>query len=404
MQDDDFLQELGLPSGYDLDRVEQRFVEHIKKRIYLIAENYREETIAAEEDWLRKFHNYFFQYALHWAEEEAKKSKEQPNHPDAPKLKLAARETIHALQAMIVEFSQCYLRLNCFMTLVRGVIRSEEVRLGVQGNIRWTADAGIVLDRNKKMKKKLLDDIRRYQDARETIRKIEDHLSSTGNALETLFGSAKKEKFMRSIVAALRTADSKKAAAALKNIAQEKKKFTVDQKKADALQKTIADEGGALTDLVFGNIALLRGSDGKLFLRRSETDIAHNANVQELRKIKAFLAKYHLPYLEYKLDTLQLMRDKLLVIGSLESLMTIYRRLVAGVALPMPDIKDVKIYEGEVVNNVKWLLDGHYREIPKILSWAHEVVAEFQQGRDDYAEMENMTLEEVSVTATGSES
>ncbi|MBI4031231.1 MAG: hypothetical protein HY370_06095 [Proteobacteria bacterium] len=403
MQDDDFLQELGLPLGYDLDRVEQRFVEHIKKRIQIIAENYREETIAAEENWLRKFYGYFFQYALHWAEEEAKKSKEKPNHPDAPKLKLAARETIHALQQMIVEFSQCYLRLNCFMTLVRNVIKSEEVRLGIQGNIRWTADAGIVLDRNKKMKKKLLDDIRRYQDARETIDKIEAHLSNIGQALENLLGSAKKEKFMRSIVAALRTADSKKAATALKNIAQEKKKFTLDQKKADVLQKIIADEGNALTGLVFGNIALLRGGDGKLFLRRSETDIAHNANIHELRKIKAFLAKYHLPYMEYKLDTLQLMRDKLLVIGSLESLMTIYRRLVAGIALPMPDIKDVKIYEGEVVNNVKWLLDGRYQEIPKILSWANEVVAEFRQGRDDQAEMENMPLEEISVIAAGSE-
>ena len=400
MSDSAFLQELGLPAGYDLDRVEQRFLEHMKAKIQSIAETFDEEAVKQEEEWLRRFYRMFFECAVHWATIQAQAKKEIKDHPDAAKLKMAGKQAVESLQLLIVEFASCYMHLNRFMTLLRDEIKKEEIRLvgGVQGaRIRWTADAGILMDRNKKLKLKLIADIQRLKDARPVLEKTAQALAKTRSSLTDLFGKDKCETFTRGLTASLRTSDFKKAEKVLKEIAGTKKKFTLDQKSAAELQKAIDKAGRELVTMASGNAKLLEGSDHKLCLRPHEADMAHNGDVAELKKIKAFMTKYYIPYLEYKLDTIQMLRDKLLVVGSLESLMTLYKRLITGIAMPLSEVKEVRAFEGEVLNHINWLLQGHFLEIPKIMVWAREIVQEFRAGVDEYAAIETMKMDEVAV-------
>lgn len=402
MSDEDFIQELGLPAGYNIDTVEQRFVDHVKKKIHAMSETFDEAEVKQEEAWMRRFHAMFFQCAVHWASAEAQKKKEIQDHPDAAKLKISGREAVEALQLLIIEFSSCYMHLNRFITLLREEIQKEEARLGgVQGNaIRWTADAGILMDRNKKQKLKSLADMQRMRDAKPVLKTIDGLMKHLADDLSSFCGKGKSGEMMRGMTAALRTSDRKKAERVLKTAAGTKKKFGVDQKKAADLQKKIDKTGKELIALALDNVALIVGHDRKLCLSPQEADVAYNSSVQDLRKVRDFMTKYYIPYLRYKLDSIHMLRDKLLVVGSLESLMTLYKRLITGIVMPIPDVREVRVFEGEVLNHTTWLLQGQFLEIPKIMDWAREIVAEFREGVREFATIESMEMDEVTATDT----
>jgi hypothetical protein len=190
---------------------------------------------------------------------------------------------------------------------------------------------------------------------------------------------------MRRFVASLRTAEFKRARNAVREIAEAKKKFGLDQKTQDQQVAMLEAAAARIIDIIEKNQKKLASrDDGKLFLRPVEADLAYNANVRELQKIKGFLAKYHLPYMEYKMDTLFHLKEKLMVVGSLDSLMVLYRRLVAGVARPLPDIREVRLYESEVLDKTSYMLEGQFQEIPKILARAYETVQEFRDSNRDF--------------------
>ena len=393
-----FLQELELPVNAAVDVAEKKFLDTVKARIQRIAESYDEELVRQEEKDLRRFHQDFFKYTLEWATREMTANKDRPNHQGAAKLKTEARQVIEGVHHLITEFAACYMHINRFTTLLRDEIRNEEERIAspAHRNIRWTADAGIVIGRYKKQRRDMLDQNARMESARAALVQIEENMAAAKEALGTLFGGEKAEKFMRSITASLRGSDFTKLARAAKDIAGDKKKFGLDQKTADAQQKIVAQALEKLTDLVKENAKDITNTDGKLYLRVAETEAAHNSNIQELRKIKLFLGKYQLPYMQYKLDMLAHLKDKLMVVGSLDSLMILYHKLVAGLVMPLADIKAVREYESDVLGHSKYLIQGLGDEIPKIVQRANETVDEFRQNCAEFAEVENLHLEEIA--------
>ena len=399
MSDDDFLKELGLPASYDINAVEQGFVGQVKARMQAIAETFDETELAKEEEWMRRFYAMFFQYALHWGADQTHNNKNIQDHPDAAKLKISGQEAIQSLQELIVEFACCYMHLTRFMTLLRDEIQKEEVRMHCEAGppIRWTPDAGILRERNQKQLRTNLSSIARLHAAKDIFEETGQNLSTLRQNLDSLFGKDKGEAFTRSMTAALRTSNFKKAHSTLKNIAGTKKKFGIDQKKAEAFQKSIAQIGQKLITLVSENTKAMEGLDNKLCLRPHEADMARNSFIRDANKAKEFMTKYHIPYMQYKLDNIQLLKDKLLVIGSLESLMTLYKRLLTGIALPLADIKAVRLFEGEVLNNTTWLLQGHLQEIPKIMGWAEETVREFRTGKEEFMAIESIEMKETPV-------
>jgi hypothetical protein len=393
-----FWEELSLPQDTGIDALEQRFLEVVKEHIQSVAESYNEQQVAREEEWLRQFHKQFFEFVIHWVREENKANRlgKVKDHPDAVKLKIAAQGVIQGLQENMIQFASCYMQINRYVTLLRDEIKREEIKAGALAtNVKWTSDIGIALARCKKQRQQIKADNKQMDEIQPLLEEIESHLSRLRRYMTALQGAEKSETFMRSLIATLRTMNFNRARTLLGEAVDSKKRFTMDQKEADDLQKNIEKTGKKLLEIVSANMEKLKGPDNKLFLRPMEMGLARNAQVVEMKKIRVFLSKYHLPYMQYKVDTLHHLKDKLLVVSSLESLMTLYKRLMVGLSQPMPDIKSVRIYENEVMERIKYLLDTQLQEAPKIRDRARETVEEFRSGRAEFEEIQQMKLEEV---------
>lgn len=401
MTENNLFELLGVSSSASLDEVEAKFVDAMRTRIQNVASSYDEDAVRVEEQNVRDLHEQFFKFSMAWAAAEMKKAREGADHSDAIKLRKKARTMIESLQGNIVEFALCYMHINRYGTLLRDEIRSAEVRTGGTQvrDVKWTSDAGVILARYKKQRRDMMADLRRMMAARTILTGIDEKLNLMRRACTALYGAEKSEALMRKFVSALRVGDMDKAAAALKFIAEEKRKFSADAKTQDQLAAAFDAAGRAIMADITPNYVLLdSGDEGKLFLRPVESDMAFNGHVRELRKIRAFLAKYHLPYMEFKLDGLNHLKDKLMVVGSLDSLMVLYRRLLAGLVQPMPEMRDVRLYESEVVEKAAFMIDGQFAEIPKILERARETVQEFRQNSAEVADSAEVdSLQEISV-------
>ncbi len=397
MEIDKFLQELSLPVNANIDAVEPAFVDKLKERLQQVADSYSETGLKDEEKWLRGFVAAYFDFVMRWVGKESVKYREVKEFDTAPALKQQAKAVITELQNYIVEFVSCYMHIGRFMTLLRDEIKKEEIKVSGAGRIKWTADAGVVIARYRKEKKQLLDRMERMSKARIELEKIDEDFSIVRGSIMTLFGKDKAEPYNRRFVSSLRVSDFKKAQNAIKEIDEARKKFGLDQKTAKQAMDSLHASAKRIMASIEHNHDLLFSEEGKVFLRPVETDMAYNSDVKELQKIKGFLAKYHLPYMQYKLDMLGHLKDKLLVLNTLESLMTLYKRLILGIALPLKDIKATRLYESEILNHVKYLLTGHFTELPKILQRAEETVDEFRQSRIELEEFEKLDLQEIAV-------
>jgi hypothetical protein len=64
-------------------------------------------------------------------------------------------------------------------------------------------------------------------------------------------------------------------------------------------------------------------------------------------------------------------------------------------ARPLADIRELRLYESEVLDKIKYLLGGQFQEVPVILARSHETVGEFRQGADEFRDMEKIDVTEV---------
>src|SRR5690606_23557383 len=103
---------------------------------------------------------------------------------------------------------------------------------------------------------------------------------------------------------------------------------------------------------------ILRAGGKKLYLKPAEVNILKDENNREIEQKQVSTRKYFRAFLSYQITSLQYLRTKLLVLGSLGSLMTLYIRLLRGIAEPLEDVKAVRLYESEVIEHVSYLLGG----------------------------------------------
>jgi hypothetical protein len=379
------------------DRVERAFMDHIKSRIQVMMESYDDATVHQEELYLRRIYPLFFDYSLQWVKEQMEKNRSEKSHADALNLKKEARTVLASLQNDITAFSICYMHIMRFMTLVRDAIKSDEERgIIVSGGkeIKWTSDTGVMLGRNKKRKSELDALSTRYAQANALFSSFGDRLGDFENAVNDLYSRDDAEKILRGVRSALRIGDFTRAGVALKQVQTTAPKFTLDRKASEAAQGVLMLQGRTLIDFMAKNAPVFTGEDGKLLLSASELKILMDAQEIEVRRIRAFVVKYNLPYMEYKLEGLARLRDRLQVIGSLEGLMTLYRKLITGLAQPMKTLEDVRAYEADVLGLIKHLQASQFADIPKIYQTAVETVSEFRAARDEYSEDLNRLLAE----------
>lgn len=396
MSVESFLQSLGEPQNADIEPVEKKFLEAVKDRIQAVAAVYDEAEVQKESDWLRAYHKDFFDFSIEWTKRELQSHAGQKSHPDAAALKKDAQGMLSGLQANIVEFALAYMHINRFFVLLREEIRKEEIKLGADITfMKWSSDVGNAIVKYRKRKKQLLEDIENLGQAKKILEEIEPDMDGIKSALITLFGAEKATSLTRSLISSFRTSDDVKVRKTLKLIKDTKKRFGVDGKTYQTNLAQIEASAAKLQQVFAEQKDVLSGDDERLYLRPIETDLAYNGKVLELKQIKGFLAKYHLPYMQSKLDNLGRLKEKMLVIGSLEGLMTLYKQLLAGLARPLSTLEDIRAYEDATVNKAKYLLGSHFQEIPNIHRDAEKIVQEFRKGRKEFEDMEKMKLETI---------
>lgn len=396
MSVESFLQELGEPQNADIEPVEKKFLEAVKDRIQAVSAAYDETAVQKESDWLRGYHKDFFDFSIEWTKRELKSHAGQKNHPDAAALKKEAQGMLSSLQVSIVEFALSYMHINRFFVLLREEIRKEEIKLGADVNfMKWSSDVGEAIVKYRRRKRDLLTDIENLGKAKAILEGIEPDIDNINSSLTTLFGGEKAIPLTRSLISSFRTSDDVKVRKTLKLIKDTKKRFGVDGKTYQTHIANIEKAVGTLQKVFAEQKDVLSGDDERLYLRPIETDLAYNGKVTELKQIKGFLAKYHLPYMQSKLDNLGRLKEKMLVIGSLEGLMTLYKQLLAGLARPLATLEDIRAYEDATVNKAKYLLGSHFQEISNIHRDAEKVVQEFRKGREEFEQMEKMKLETI---------
>ena len=67
-------------------------------------------------------------------------------------------------------------------------------------------------------------------------------------------------------------------------------------------------------------------------------------NKEIILKKTEFIRKYRRAYMEHKISALEHLKEKLLIPGSLESLTTLYIRMIRGLAEPMTDMALLREY------------------------------------------------------------
>lgn len=393
---------LGLTDATDFDAVERGFMERVHAIVAVASDNFDEAQVKAQEQELRTLFQQFFDYAMQWAAHDVKAQMKIPgrpkDHPDAIRLKAEARNVLRGLQTNITNFAVAYMQINRFTTLVREGIRQDKSKaLDISGrNIKWTADAGVMMARYDKRKAELLEYKLRFGAARDLLASMEPDWITITKSLDALYGPVEAEALERSLRASLRIGDIKRARTVAKAALEGKLRFGVER--PDVVRQVLAQTLTRLVDFYDEHQSDLLDEEKRLFLRASELGLVMEAQVQEIRKINGFIMKYSLPYMEFKLGTLAHLRDKMMVIGSLENLMTLYRKMLSGLIRPLSDMGMVREYESTVINRTRYLQSNFFGEVPTILAQSAKVVAEFRVLQSDYhknvaqAEIEGVDL------------
>lgn len=385
MGEQSLLQLIGLKNNADLSAAGTRFIENIRQYINVVENNPSEKNIEKENTEITVLYRSFFPYSIEWAEKERQKYQSTQNHPEAGKLKDKGSAAIKDLQDNIIDFSLCYMKIHRSM----GLINTEMKRLpeSDEEEASWKGDLAAVLAKYRKERDDLIASNAKLSQCYQILTDINSQRSEVEKCATELFGEELAHKTLSTYRSNLRVGDFAKARKGLKNVEKQKKKFSFDKKKTAQKEETIKKSGEAYIACLEQHHEILTGGGNKLYLKPSEVSIIRDANDKELERKEEFIRKYFRPFLNHQIKKLKYLRTKLLVVGSLESLMTLYIALMRGIAEPLTEIKAVRIYESEVIEHVSYLLDGQFQEMKNIEERVEEILQEFHVSVHDYKEV-----------------
>lgn len=376
------LQVLGIKEETELGHAGSIVVEQVKDYIQKAQDGANEKNALREEEALKTLYELFFQYALAWVTAERTKTAKDANHPRAMDLRKKASAALADLQAGIIKYAICYMRLTRATSVVQHEI--ETTSAPMEKGVEWTAESGILLGRFRKEKAMLEASNARLNKAISLLAPFEKDCDAFEEACKSAFGDEAADELLRPFRSGLRSDDFKKADKALLAIPEGKTRFGTDKSKTKAAFDKLIPRMKAYVKTLAAEPDTFKGSEGRLFLRGSEIRMIVQAQEKEIEQRRAFIHKYHQPYLHYKKAAMFHLREKLLVVGSIESLMTLYIRLMRGFALPLKDEKAVREYEHNVLENIDYLMAGQFQEIDRIEERKNDAMDELKQSLLSY--------------------
>lgn len=379
------LGELNLRPENDISNAASSFTDVIKGYIRTIHDNASMKSADRENEILAALYQAFFEYSVSWANIERGKAIKIENHPEAERLKQAAAKALEGLQKNIIRYVVAYANIDRAMGFVHKEMKKHEGTFVAGKKFQWTADTGTVLRRYQKERNELLVTSAALKEAANHLQESDKHFKALEEALIKLHGKQDGPKLLTSFRSNLRISQFDKAANVIKKMCDVKKKFTLDKKANEEAIKSVQVEAPQIIKIIENAQEEITSSDGKLLLSGTEIGLVISAQEREIEQKSKYIDKYHQPYMENKLKSLEHLREKLLVFGSIESLTTLYMRLMRGMAEPLRDMAAVREYESEVINNVDYILGGQFQEVPNIEKRTVDSMQEFEEAMADFA-------------------
>jgi hypothetical protein len=359
-----------------MDDIESQFVEQIRAILGRNPDQYDGKLVAEEQAELRQTLEKYFHTNMQWAATEIKKPRVRPDHVEAMKYKRRARESLGAFQAALLDMGQLLLDLERYPVLVRSGQR--EMSGKSDSSIKWASDTGILIGRTKKQRSEIIFRMETMDKAYPVLKLLEADIDLVISHITLIMGGADKaEPLIRKTLAALRKADSAKFPSITEDFKAVKDKL-VEPRQIEAWNELSTAWQRIMSQITIHQAILDSGDEGKMFLRLAEWEQAFNNNIQELKKIRLVLLKYNAAFMEYKMSSLSHLREKLVVMGSFESAVALYRRLLVGLATPMYEMGPIRQYESDVIAKVSYLLSTQAKEVTVLRLRMKEIVAEFK--------------------------
>lgn len=292
------LQVLGIKEETELGHAGSIVVEQVKDYIQKSQDGASEKNAQKEEDALRTLYELFFEYTLSWVGAERKKFAKEPNHPKAMDLRKKASTALADLQAGMIKYAICYMRLSRSGGIVQHEI--ETTTAPVENGVQWTAESGVLLGRFRKEKIMLEEANKRLNQAIKLLKPFEDDCAAFEEACKSFYGEEPAEDLLRPMRSSLRTQDFTRAEKALAAIPEAKTRFGVDKNKVKQAYGKLIPRMKAYIKIFKDQPETFLSSEAKLFLRGSEIRLVLQAQEKEVEQRRAYINKYHQPYLHHK--------------------------------------------------------------------------------------------------------
>lgn len=374
------LSQIKLSPDLDISNAASAFTDVVKGYMRYIEDDasMEEQKKAEEEKVIGELFEVFFQYSSKWAEAERKKYLNQKDDPEAKKLKEQASNALKALQDSIIRFSLIYMHIGRCAAVVHKDMKSNEVRgIAVEKNFKWTADTTRLLKRYLKERIELKTNSEALREGLPILEKTDELLASLREALEKVHKTQKVDTLISGLRSGLRTANFTKANRILQEMSTPSQKFTLDKKLSEQSIEQIKQDGAAIIKAFEENEEQLKSPERKLYLTMTELKIIIDAQEREIDQKTKYINKYHQPFIENKYKSISHIKDKLLILSSLESLITLYMRLMRGLSCPLNDIKEIRTFEAEVIENINYILKGQFQDISLIESRLEDAMVEY---------------------------
>lgn len=376
MQIDNFLVLMKLKPGADLSNAGSRLLEFVKALIQSAQEKTEDSYSAASKKSLETIYRSFFAYAAQWAGEEKAKHLGAQDHKEAERLKNKGTQAVSSLEDNIIAYAQCYREIYRSIGLI--LLEHQKYAGRRDGEkIKWNTGDVETLHRYFLEKQELETRENYLQEAFGKLGGIESAFTDFREQLKKALGEKNVEDNIRPVRAALRKADFALAHKKIAGIGQKSGALSFSK---SGKEKNIGDIKSAAEKYIKAvedNADFIRSEDKRLLLDRDEVKTALDSTSSDIQKKNAFIAKYCIPYIEHQIRRLSHLREKLLVVGSLDSLITLYIRLFRGLARPLKTIKEVREYESGVIENVIFLITGQFKEIERINERNADIMEEF---------------------------
>jgi|GEM_PF-4350649 len=360
--------------------VRSDFIEQVHVAMSLVQEDSLLQNLEAHQVALQEYYRVFFAYLRDWVSHEQKKHAHFESVPDFRTLQDTVGSIQKRLEDNIINFSCCAMSLfysKGTLSAYRKMYDSE-CQTSLK-KIEWTKASSRMLRQNLSERKKLLDSTTNLAIGLRVLEGFESSHGALHDLVEKVASKKTAQNLTKSLRVVLRNGDFKKGQDMIATLDRPKGLF-VGPKKELSFENSVMSLASYVETLK-NNVNYLKADAelDKIFLSAQELKVVLIARLKELETTEEFLRKYWTPYIDHVMRSFSLLQEKLSVIGSFETLLTLYIQMVRGIAQPLQDMKDIREYETNILDKVQFLLNTQFKEIENIQRLNNDDIQNFHK-------------------------